>query len=95
MIVGNSLSLDEIDEAGILRADKVDPILKEYASSIEDFGYVSEESGIVRGSTLDISDLARITKIGTPTWAIQPSTLIDDAIMYSYRDRDSALNPTE
>ena len=92
MIEGSNYSTTGV----ALLASTIDPILKKYSSSIQDFGYVGDVvSNIVTSTGTSLENLARTKKFGAGIQAINPSSLIDEAIMYDYRDKDSALNPTE
>ena len=83
---------------GVLRAWKVDPTIEHYSNSISSFAYVSERlyyaAGVgSNGDKLEAPN--RLISLVTDFYAVNPSSLLDDALMLEYRDRDTSLGSTE
>lgn len=81
---GDASNLD-----GVLSASVTDPVLLSYDSSISDFAYVSEKLEI------ELSDESRLTMESIKIYAVNPSSIVDDNLMFKYQDKDTGLGATE
>ena len=78
-------------------ARMIDPVLINYASSIKSTAYISKPTVDASSDNkkVKLSELSRIDDENAGTFAVNPTSLIDDGLMIAYHDRDTALGVSE
>ena len=75
-----------------ISATMIDPVLKEYSSSIKSFAFISRP---LPYGEVKLSQLSRMLTNSLNVYAINPNSLADENMMLNYYDKGSSIGVTE